>query len=74
MIASIQQDSKGKKDPKKLKGQDEAKEQVRSIGGYFGLYDRFPPGKAWYNNTTVEGQVGYIRSTEPSANFYNKTP
>ena len=28
---------------------------------YFGIYDRFPPGQAWYNNTHVEGQLGNAR-------------
>ena len=39
---------------------------------YFGIYDRFPPGSAWYDNVTTGGQLGYVKSSEPAAIFYKK--
>ena len=39
---------------------------------YFGIEDRFPPGAAWYDNTSTCGQLGFIRSSEPAAVFYKR--
>jgi hypothetical protein len=44
---------------------------VLKVGKQFnGIFDRFPPGRAWYHNLHNAGQLGFIRNPENEARFY----
>ena len=34
---------------------------------FWGIHDRFEPGKAWYHNLTTAGQLGYAQNPAPQA-------
>ena len=41
---------------------------------YFGIYDRFPPGRAWYDNITIEGQMGNAQHENPAICYTKMHP
>lgn len=61
-----------------LKQKRQSKQQKHDVNHFvfkkefFGLCDRFPPGRAWYHHVHSAGQVGSLLENE--ARFYKKTP
>lgn len=38
---------------------------------HFGIYDRFPPGEAWFDSVHTIGQLGYAKNTQNQTTFYS---
>ena len=47
------------------------KEKKKGSKKFHGIYDRFPPGAAWYDSNTTAGQLGYAKNTNVPYSFYS---
>ena len=45
--------------------------QQKESKKFHGIFDRFPPGAAWYDSTCSIGQLGYAKNTVNQTTFYS---
>lgn len=45
--------------------------QQKEAKKFHGIFDRFPPGSAWYDSTSSIGQLGYAKNTVNQSTFYS---